>query len=72
LVQRIHKVLTGIESHLKEKNWDVSWDEYLLMLGRGDEAAQRQDQAEAFRQYCRAMSLLAEAVQRHRSRGETL
>jgi protein phosphatase len=72
LVQRIHKVLTGIESHLKEKNWEVDWDEYLHILGRGDEAAQRQDQAEAFRQYCRAMSLLAEAVQRHRARGETL
>ena len=72
LVQRIHKVLTGIETHLKEKNWDVNWDEYLLMLGRGDEASQKHDQAEAFRQYCRAMSLLAEAVQRHRARGEAL
>ena len=72
LVQRIHKVLTGIEKHLKEKNWEVNWDEYLLMVGRGDEASQRQDQAEAFRQYCRAMSLLAESVQRHRARGDTL
>jgi hypothetical protein len=42
------------------------------MVGRGDEAGERHDQAEAFRQYCRAMSLLAESVQRHRARGETL
>jgi protein phosphatase len=72
LVQRIHKVLTGIEKHLKEKNWEVNWDAYLVMVGRGDEASERHDQAEAFRQYCRAMSLLAEAVQRHRARGEVL
>jgi PPM family protein phosphatase len=72
LVQRIHKVLTGIETHLKEKNWDVNWDEYLLMVGRGDEASQKHDHAEAFRQYCRAMSLLAESVQRHRALGEAL
>ena len=72
LVQRIHKVLTGIETHLKEKHWDVNWDEYLLLVGRGDEASQKHDHAEAFRQYCRAMSLLAEAVQRHRALGEAL
>jgi PPM family protein phosphatase len=72
LVQRIHKVLTGIEKHLKEKNWEVNWDQYLLMVGRGDESSQRGDQAEAFRQYCRAMSLLADSVQRYRARGDTL
>jgi protein phosphatase len=72
LVQRIHKVLSGIESHLKEKHWDVNWDEYLLLVGRGDEASQKHDQADAFRHYCRAMSLLAESVQRHRALGEVL
>lgn len=72
LVQRIHKTLTGMEKQLKNKKWDVDWDAYLTLVGQADEATTRGDLDKAFRQYARAMILLAACVQSHRAKGELL
>lgn len=72
LVERMAKAVAGLEKQVKERQWGMDWDQYLRQLGKADDLQKEGNLANAFREYCRALHLLAETFQQNRTRGENL
>jgi protein phosphatase len=70
LLQKLAKAEAHLAQWARERQWEADWPAYQdhhqlaeRLLGQGDQAG-------AFREYCRAMRPLTEAVQRQRSKEE--
>jgi hypothetical protein len=70
LVEKLTKATAALEQQFKERNWTVDWTDYQEHAAQGNKFLVEQKLADAFREYCRAMRILAEALQRQRPRGE--
>jgi len=70
LVEKLTKATATLEQQFKERNWTVDWTDYQEHAAQGNKFLSEQKLADAFREYCRAMRILAEALQRQRPRGE--
>jgi protein phosphatase len=70
LVDKLSRAVIALELQLKERNWEADWDSYGQHSDRAVQRLNAGDLREAFREYCRAMHLMAEAVQRQRPKGE--
>jgi protein phosphatase len=70
LVDRLALTVTGLEKQIKDRQWEVDWIAYQQFMGQAQNSIDPGHFADAFREYCRAMHLLADAVRQHRSKGE--
>jgi protein phosphatase len=70
LVERMAKAVTVLEQRIREKEWEADWEACHQHLAQGRQHEQRGDLIAAFREYCRAMRPLTEAVQRQRNKEE--
>ena len=66
LVQSAHT----LEETIKEKNWEYDVQAYQAQLKKATHFFKQQHFRDAFREQCRAMLVLMEAVHRYRGRGE--
>jgi len=70
LVEKLVKAIQLIKQRAQERHWDVAWpafEEYQALGAKRQTAA---EWPEAFREYCRALRVLAEALRRHRHKEE--
>jgi PPM family protein phosphatase len=70
LLEDLTRFLRASQQQIQEKQWHADWPAYQLHLEAAEKFASQGNLAEAFREYCRAVHLLAETVQRHRPQGE--
>jgi protein phosphatase len=70
LVDKLAKAVSALKDQIQEKRWDVDWANYHLYHTTADRLMSEGNLVEGFREYCRAMRLLAEAVQRQHPKGE--
>jgi protein phosphatase len=69
----IDKVIRGIESmvqQIKDRSWEAEWVDFQSHHEQAQKLIAQGNLVEGFREACRAMRYLAEAVQRQRLRGE--
>jgi serine/threonine protein phosphatase PrpC len=70
LVEDLARFLSASKHQIQEKQWDVDWPAYQLHIDSADKYARESQFVEAFREYCIAVTVLAETLQRHRPKGE--
>jgi protein phosphatase len=70
LLQKVAKSASVLEARLREHNWDAEWHSYRGHLEEAEACARRDELPAAFRAYCRALRLLADAFHRQRSKEE--
>jgi protein phosphatase len=70
LVDKIARAASVLAQRSREKQWDPDWPMYEQHHGRAQAALQQGDLDEAFREYCRALRVLTEALQRQRNKEE--
>jgi serine/threonine protein phosphatase PrpC len=70
-VERIAKHDTTLRQYLGEAGWDAEWPDYQRYRDAADAAERAGDPAEAFRQRCRGMQVLARSFNRHRQKEES-
>jgi protein phosphatase len=69
-LQRICKALATLETRVKEQGGDVPWSDYHECRERAEQREQAGDAPAAFREYCKALRVLADVLLRHRTKGE--
>ncbi|HEV3446952.1 MAG TPA: protein phosphatase 2C domain-containing protein [Gemmataceae bacterium] len=70
LLDKLIKATTALEQHVKERQWNADWMEYQTHAALGNRYQTEQKLADSFSEYCRAMHVLAEAMQQQRPKGE--
>jgi protein phosphatase len=70
MVEKLAKAATVLEGRLREHHLEADWEAARKCLEQGREYLAEDEPAPAFREYCRAVRLLAEALQRQRRREE--
>jgi protein phosphatase len=70
LVQKLAKTAAVLEARLRERHWEADWDGCRQHLEQASACLSRTELPAAFRAYCRALRLLADAFQRQRSKEE--
>jgi protein phosphatase len=70
LLQKIMQTGANLQELAKEKNWPINWARHEKLLQAATTHAQKGDLVAAFREQCRAMGLLFEAVRNYRDKGE--
>lgn len=71
LVDRLDTALTTLSQRVAENSWEYDRAHFDEHDGRAKDAATRQEWTEAFREKCRAMMFLMDAVQQHRQKEES-
>jgi protein phosphatase len=69
LLEKISKAVRNLKQQIKEKNWEMDWPGYQMHEEAAESLISQQKLTEGFCEYCRAMRMLAETVQRYRPRG---
>jgi protein phosphatase len=70
LVDKLANALDRLEKQIQDKHWDADWTGYRNHVGLAEDFLKKDGLADAFREYCRALRYLAEAVHRQRPKGE--
>lgn len=70
LVEKLSKAVAALKQQLDEKQWGVEREAYEKHLEQAEHLAKQGQMVDSFREYCRAMRCLAEAVRRQRPKGE--
>ena len=70
LIDRLARAVSLLKQRAEESNWEPDWAEYEAHHGRAEERLRAGDRDEAFREYCRAMMPLSQALGRHRNKEE--
>jgi protein phosphatase len=70
LVERLARAVQSLKQQVQEKQWELDWGTYQRHCDLAEELIGQNKLVEGFREYCRAMHLLADAVERQRPRGE--
>jgi protein phosphatase len=70
LLQRLARAETVLEERIREKNWQADWDACRKHHDLAERYLSDGDLADAFREFCRAMRPLTEALQRQRNKEE--
>jgi serine/threonine protein phosphatase PrpC len=70
LIQSLRQTLTSLETRLRDVSWELDWDRYHKLFNRGQELSDRNQFPDSYREYCRAMILLLDAVGFHRNKEE--
>jgi protein phosphatase len=66
LLDKLARATQALNQRLHEKGWEADWDGYQQHVDLAQKSQADGDLALAFREYCRAMRPLAEALHRHR------
>ena len=69
LTDKLADALKQLEQQVQEKQWDADWTAYHHHHELAEKHLKGGNLPDAFREYCRAMRHLAEAVHRQRSKG---
>ena len=69
LVEKLSKAVKNLKQQIKEKQWEMDWPAFQQHEDLGEKLVGENKLTEGFAEYCRAMRLLAETVQRYRPRG---
>jgi protein phosphatase len=70
LVDELARFVSASKQQLQDKQWDADWTAYQQHTESAQRSASQGNRRDAFREYCRMVHLLAEAIQRHRPKGE--
>jgi hypothetical protein len=70
LLDKLIKATTALEQHVRERQWNADWMDYQTHAALGNRYLSEQKLADSFGEYCRAMHVLAEALQQQRPKGE--
>jgi protein phosphatase len=70
LLEDLARFLNASRQQIQEKQWDTDWPAYQLHTESAEKLASEDNLADAFREYCRALHILAETVQGQRPKGE--
>jgi hypothetical protein len=70
LLDKLIKAAQSVKEHAVEKQWDVDWDGFHQQQEFAQGLLNQGDPSAAFREYCRAMRLLLEALHRQRNKEE--
>jgi protein phosphatase len=70
LVSKLIQSVGSLEQQLREKKTEVDWDAFHQQQERGEKLLHDSHLQEGFREYCRSLRYLGDAVQRQRPRGE--
>jgi len=71
LVDRLDSALQTLRTRVAEKTWQFDQTRFADHLARAKTAADNADWPECFREKCRAMMILMDAVERHRDKEES-
>ena len=69
-VDRLFKAMPALEKAVKDRDWDADWNAYRRKRDESERLAAEGQLADSFCEGCRALSILAEAAQRQRVKGE--
>ncbi len=70
MADKLTQAQTKLEEGVREKSWQVDWEEHRSHVEQARQAAARQDWSSAAREQCRAMGVLMAAARQQRVRGE--
>jgi hypothetical protein len=70
LLHKLAKAEAALEVRIRDHNWPADWDDCKKHSAQAQQHMSKGALTEAFREYCRAMLPLSEAVQRHRQKEE--
>jgi protein phosphatase len=70
LVEKMAKAVDDLKQQLQEKQWQADWSGHQRHQETAETLLQQGNLAESFREYCRSVRLLTEALQRQRPKGE--
>jgi len=70
LLDKLTSATAALEQQTKERQWAVDWMEYQEHSAQGNKLLGEHKLTDAFREYCRAMRILAETLHRQRAKGE--
>lgn len=71
MVDRLVQLHTALQAKVRDNGYQVSWADVEKRVQAATAMRRSNDMAGAFREYCRAIAKLTEALRQHRSRGET-
>jgi hypothetical protein len=69
-VERLGQAIGALQEQIEGSHWEADWDGCRRHLQLADQCASGGDMVSAFREKCRAMLLLMEAVHRQRGKSE--
>jgi PPM family protein phosphatase len=72
LLDKVMKAIEALVQQVKDRNWEVEWDDFQGHYDRSRKLLGEGNVVESFRESCRAMRYLADAVQRQRPKGEAV
>jgi protein phosphatase len=70
LVEKVAAALSRLEPQIKEKQWEVDWSSFREHHEAAQKLLREQNLTDAFREFCRALRPLADAVHRQRPKGD--
>jgi PPM family protein phosphatase len=70
LLDKLIRANQAVRDHALEKQWDVDWDGYHVQQEFADSLRHQGDLDSSFREFCRAMRILLEALHRQRNKEE--
>jgi len=70
-IERIAQAVTALDEQIHGSHWEADWDTCREHLAKAEICLRQGDLVCAFREKCRAMLLLMEAVQRQRGKEES-
>jgi protein phosphatase len=70
LLHRLARAEALLQERLRDRNWDADWAVCRTHHDQAERSVREGDLPDAFREYCRAMRPLTEALQRQRSKEE--
>jgi PPM family protein phosphatase len=70
LLQKLARAEAVLQGRLREHNWDADWTVSRKHHEQAERFLNEGDLPDAFREYCRAMRPLTEALHRHRNKSE--
>jgi serine/threonine protein phosphatase PrpC len=71
LLEKLAKALAALHQRAGERNWEPDWTEYKEHHQLADDLRRQGDLSAAFREYCRAMLPLTQALGKHRNKEES-
>jgi PPM family protein phosphatase len=71
LLDKLAKAVAALHQQAGERHWDPNWVEYEQHHKLADDLKRQGDLPAAFREYCRAMLPLTQALGRHRNKEES-
>jgi hypothetical protein len=70
LLQKLAKAETILQGRIRDNNWNADWDACRKHHDMAERYLGEGDLPDAFREYCRAMRPLTEALHRQRNKEE--